>query len=109
MGRDMFASSDGYARRMTLVVGICLATVGCNGASHLRNGMQEAEVIQLLGAPAEVITESSLMSVFFIEEDIKSCLPKATRVLVYDRWINDVSVAIDAKGAVVCFEVVTVL
>jgi hypothetical protein len=72
--------------------------------------MQEAEVILLLGAPAEVITESSLMSVFFSEEEnVKSCLPKATRVLVYDRWINDVSAAIDAKGAVVCFEVVSVL
>lgn len=71
--------------------------------------MQETEVIDLLGAPMDVITETSLMQEFFVKADVKSCLPKATRVLVYDRWINDVSVAVDAKGIVLCFEVVPYL
>lgn len=44
------------------------------------------------------------MQEFFVKEDVKSCLPKATKVLVYDRSINDVSVAIDARGTVLCFE-----
>ena len=93
---------------MAVAVGICLATIACNGASELRNGMQEAEAIQLLGTP-EVITEPSLMPEFFPGENVKDCLSKATKVLVFDRWINDVSAAIDAKGTVLCFEVVTAL
>jgi hypothetical protein len=97
------------ARRIALAVGIVLATVACNPGSQLRKGMQEAEVIDLLGAPLDVITESSLMQEFFVKEDVKSCLPKATKVLIYDRWINDVSVAVDAKGIVLCFEVVPYL
>lgn len=40
------------------------------------------------------------MSVFFVKEDVKSCLPNAAGVLVYDRWIDDVSVALDAQGTV---------
>lgn len=71
--------------------------------------MQEADVIGLLGQPIEVITEPSLMREFLPEEEVKTCVPKATKVLVYDRWINDVSVAIDAKGSVVCFDVVKFL
>jgi hypothetical protein len=86
-----------------------LATAACNPGSQLRKGMQEAEVIDLLGPATEVITESSLMQQFFVKEDVKACLPKATRVLVYERLINDVSVAIDANGTVLCFEVVPYL
>ena len=71
--------------------------------------MQEAEVIELLGAPLDAITESSLMQEAFVKEDVKSCLPKATKVLIFDRWINDVSVAVDAKGTVLCFEVIPYL
>jgi hypothetical protein len=97
------------ARRIALVVGILLATVACNPGSQLRKGMQEAEVIELLGPPLDVITESSLMQEFFVKEDVKSCLPKATKVLVFDRWINDVSVAVDASGTVLCFEVIPYL
>jgi hypothetical protein len=97
------------ARRIALAVGIVLATTACNPGSQLRKGMQEAEVIELLGAATEVVTESSLMQEFFVKEDVKACLPKATRVLVYDRLINDVSVAIDARGTVVCYEVVKFL
>jgi hypothetical protein len=96
-------------RRIALAVGILLATVACNPGSQLRNGMQEAEVVDLLGAPMDVITETSLMQEFFVKADVKSCLPKATKVLLYDRWINDVSVAIDAKGTVLCFEVIPYL
>jgi hypothetical protein len=106
----MFPNGERHALGMALVIGIFLATVACNGASQLRNGMQEAEVIELLGAPLEVITEPSLMPEFFSSEEMaKSCVPKAARVLVHDRWINDVSVAIDAKGTVLCFEVVKFL
>jgi hypothetical protein len=97
------------ARRIALVVGIVLATVACNPGSQLREGMQEVEVIDLLGNATEVITERSLMQGFFVKEDVKSCIPKAIKVLVYDRWINDVSVAIDARGTVACFEVVPFL
>jgi hypothetical protein len=92
-----------------LVAGIILATVACNPGSQLRKGMQEPEVIDLLGPATEVITETSLMQEFFVTEDVKSCLPKATKVLVYDRLINDVSVAIDAGGTVLCVEVVPFL
>ncbi len=53
------------------------------------------------------MTNRAIMSGYFFEKEVKSCLPKATKVLVYDRWIrNDASVAIDAKGTIVCFEVV---
>lgn len=94
-----------------LVMGACTllslsVTGACNGASDLQNGMQEADVIRLLGEP-RVVTRPDLMSGFFFEEKVKSCLPRATKVFVYDRWIrNDVSVAVDTKGTVVCFEVV---
>jgi hypothetical protein len=68
--------------------------------------MQEADVIRLLGE-TRVVTHRDGMSGFFFEEKVKTCLPKASKVLVYDRWIrNDVSVAINASGTVVCFEVV---
>lgn len=86
---------------------IALVTVACNGTGQLKTGMQEADVVGLLGQPIEVITEPSLMGEFLAEEEVKTCVPKATKVLVYDRWINDVGVAIDAKGTVVCFEVVS--
>lgn len=68
--------------------------------------MQETDVIRLLGEP-RVVTRHDIMSGFFFEEKVKNCLPRATKVFVYDRWIrNDVSVAVDTKGTVVCFEVV---
>lgn len=57
LGRSAVVPDDRFEQplpasgRIALTAGIFLAAVACDGVSQLRNGMQEADVIRLLGEP----------------------------------------------------------
>ena len=79
---------------------------GCDESKRIRPGMREQEVIQILGKPTRILTDCRVMADYvWLHEDRDTCLPKAAKVLFFDRLVSlDVSVTISAGGDVVCVE-----
>ena len=93
-------SSCQTLRVLTLSV-VCLGSAVACDSHPVQVGMNENDVVKMMGKPTLAIDERQQVASLFANDP--ACVSKLTRVAVYDRWWrNDVVVGFDTSGIVQC-------
>ena len=98
--------SGRYSRlwlRCFVVIMTALSIAQCDKTAEIREGMGEADVRNVLGAPSRVATDRGDIQ-FYLGRD-GECGKTSTKVLVFERRVReDVFVGVSAENKVVCIQ-----
>ena len=89
-------------RSGAIVLLAALTSSACVRSDAVRPGMTQAEVVEHLGKPSEVISDAERMRVYTA---IASCegMERAHTLFWYRKWIpSDIFVSLDAEKKVLC-------